>query len=535
MTCRWRSSTRSSSGAPPTWSWRPISRAGSLHEALARAGLQLRRGQATITSEGATTDDARLLGVREGEPLLVERRVIADVAGRPVEATESRYPGDRYALDVRFDVDDGTPDDRQPGRRSVTGSSRERVRAALDHREPDRIPFDLGGSRMTGIHVRAYTRLRAALGLPPGDVRVGDLTQQLADVDTDVMDLLGCDVRLVGPRPRPGVPARGGGGGRLPAPSATSGASGAGCRSTAGSTTTRSAQPLGRRGRRGDDRRLRRGRTRPTPAGTRAWLEAARQIAEVEGRAVLVGSICGGLSEGLFKMRGFEDGYMDLAAEPERARQVMEKILEVKLAYWERALRELGDLVDVVGEADDLGGQDRTLFSPATYRALVKPLQRELFAFIQARTSAPGSSSTAAARSASLIPDLIEIGVDILNPVQVSAAGMDGAELKREFGRDLVFWGGGVDTQRVLGGGNADEVRGRGPAAGRRPARAAAASCSRPSTTSSPTCRAENILAMWACAQGGQRCVRSSRDASSSRTTWFPVAWSSTTAGSRTW
>ncbi len=83
--------------------------AGSLHEALARAGLQLRRGQATITSEGATIDDARLLGVKEGEPLLVERRVIADVAGRPVEATESRYPGDRYALDVRFDVDDGTP------------------------------------------------------------------------------------------------------------------------------------------------------------------------------------------------------------------------------------------------------------------------------------------------------------------------------------------------------------------------------------------------------------------------------------------
>ena len=83
---------------------------GSLHEALAGAGLQLRRGQATITSEGATLDDARLLGVRTGERLLVERRVIADVAGRPVEATESRYPGDRYALDVRFDVDDGTPD-----------------------------------------------------------------------------------------------------------------------------------------------------------------------------------------------------------------------------------------------------------------------------------------------------------------------------------------------------------------------------------------------------------------------------------------
>ncbi len=83
---------------------------GSMHEALARAGLQLRRGKATITAEAATLEDARLLAVSEGEPLLVERRVIADVQGRAIEATESRYPGNRYALDVRFDVDDGVPD-----------------------------------------------------------------------------------------------------------------------------------------------------------------------------------------------------------------------------------------------------------------------------------------------------------------------------------------------------------------------------------------------------------------------------------------
>ncbi len=79
---------------------------GSLHEALAAAGLHLRRGNATITAEAATPEDVRLLGVARGAPLLVERRVIADVGGRPVEATESRYPGDRYALDVRFEVED---------------------------------------------------------------------------------------------------------------------------------------------------------------------------------------------------------------------------------------------------------------------------------------------------------------------------------------------------------------------------------------------------------------------------------------------
>jgi len=338
----------------------------------------------------------------------------------------------------------------------VSGESRARVRAALEGREPDRIPFDLGGSRMTGIHVRAYVGLRATLGLPPAEVRVADLTQQLAEVDLDVMDALGCDVRFVGPRPaatyRREMVDDGeyvtfrdewGAGRRMP-------------RDGGLYFDTYAAPLAGEPGAAAID-----AFPWPDPADPARYagmVEASRRIVEEEGRAVLVGSICGGLTEGLFKMRGFEDGYMDLAADPARARQVMERILEIKLAYWDRALAELGDLVDVVGEADDLGGQDRPLFSPATYRALVKPLQRELFTFIRARTQARiFFHSCGAIRE--LIPDLIEIGVDILNPVQVSATGMDGAELKREFGRDLVFWGGGVDTQRILGSGTPGEVR----------------------------------------------------------------------------
>jgi uroporphyrinogen decarboxylase len=373
-------------------------------------------------------------------------------------------------------------------------TSRERVRATLDHREPDRIPFDLGGSRMTGIHVRAYAGLRATLGLPEVEVRVGDLTQQLAEIDSDVMDLLGCDVRVIGPRGASGyrreiIEEDGyawfrdewGAGRRMPV--------------DGGLYFDTFGSPLG-------------GEVDAAAIDAFAWPDAtdparyvgmgdaARRIVEDERRAVLVGSICGGLSEGLFKMRGFEDGYMDLAAEPERARQVMEKILEIKLAYWERALAELGDNVDVIGEADDLGGQDRTLFSPATYRALVKPLQAELFAFIRARTKAKVFlHSCGAIRE--LIPDLIEIGVDILNPVQVSAAGMDSASLKREFGRDIVFWGGGVDTQRVLGGGTPAEVR---TEVLRRvdDLRAGGGFVFAAVHNIQPNVPAENILAMWA-------------------------------------
>jgi uroporphyrinogen decarboxylase len=341
---------------------------------------------------------------------------------------------------------------REPDRMT----SRDRVHAALAHREPDRIPFDLGGSRMSGIHVLAYARLREALGLPVREPRIGDVAQQLAEVEPDVLDALGCDVRAVLPR-SPSTYVRTfredgehrtyldewGVTRRMPL--------------AGGLYYDACAPPLSG------------GIGRPEveafawpdaadPARYEGMADEARRCAEGEARAVLVGSICSGLTEGLFRLRGFEDGYMDLAADPRLARRIMDRILEIKLDYWARALPLLDGLVDVVAEADDLGGQDRTLFSPATYRELVKPLHRQLFEFLHAHTEARiffhscGSIRT-------LIPDLVEVGVDILNPVQVSAAGMDTTELKREFGRDLVFWGGGVDTQRVLGSGTPDEVR----------------------------------------------------------------------------
>jgi len=332
---------------------------------------------------------------------------------------------------------------------------RARLQTALDHREPDRVPRDLGAVRMTGIHARAYPGLRGALSLPPVEIRIADISQQLAVVDDDVLERLGIDVRGVEPRAPGGwsreivetdgelaffdewgVRRRMPAGGLYydPATAPLAGEIDAG-------HLARFAWPDG-----GD------------PARRSGVAAAANRIAAEEGRGVFVGSVCAGLTEMLFRLRGFEDGYMDLAADHALARALMERVLEVKLAWWGGILPELGDAVDVVGEADDLGAQSTPLFSPRTYRELVKPLHAELFAFIRARTRAKILfHSCGAIRD--LLPDLVEIGVDVLNPVQVSAAGMDTAELKRELGRDLVFWGGGVDTQRVLGIGTPDEVR----------------------------------------------------------------------------
>jgi len=339
---------------------------------------------------------------------------------------------------------------------TTTTSSRDRVRATLAHREPDRIPFDLGGTRATGIHVHAYAQLRDALGLQAREPRVADITQQLADVEPDVLDAMEADVRYVAPRAASTYHREfredgeyrtfvdeWGVGRRMPLGT--------------GLYYDSYAPPLG--GDIGLDAVEAYGWPDASdPARYTGMGEEARRYVEEEGRAVQVGSISGGLTEGLLKLRGFEDGYMDLASDPALARRIMERILEVKIDYWSRVLPLVDGYVDVVGEADDLGGQDRTLFAPATYRSLVKPLHRELFAYLHAHTDARVFFHTCGAVR-ELIPDLIDVGVDILNPVQVSAAGMDTAELKREFGRDLVFWGGGVDTQRVLGTGRPEEVR----------------------------------------------------------------------------
>ncbi len=332
---------------------------------------------------------------------------------------------------------------------------RDRVLTALDHREADRVPRDLAGTRYSSIHAEAYARLRPAMGLPEAEITIVDTTQGLAHVHDDVLDRFGADVALVASGSPSGyrrevvsdgeyerfvdewgvVRARPIGG--LYYESSTAPLAGV----IGPGDVTAFAWP-----------------DPQDPGRFRGMADRARHIREVERRAVFVGSLCAGVTEMHFRLRGYEDGYMDLAADPALARQIMEKVTEVKLAYWEKVLDEFGDLIDIAAEADDLGAQYSPLFSPRTYREIVKPLHAELIRYIKSRSRARFFlHSCGAIRD--LIPDLIEIGVDCLNPVQVSATGMDTATLKTEFGRDITFWGGSVDPQGTLARGTPDEVR----------------------------------------------------------------------------
>ena len=124
--------------------------------------------------------------------------------------------------------------------------------------------------------------------------------------------------------------------------------------------------------------------------------------------------------------------------------------MDLQLVFLENTFNVVGaDGIDVIQMADDMAGQQGMLISPASYRKYLKPLHKEMFDFIKERSSAKIFFHSCGS-ILPVIPDLIEVGVDIINPVQVSAAGMDSAELKREFGNDLVFWGGGVDTQNAF-------------------------------------------------------------------------------------
>jgi uroporphyrinogen decarboxylase len=149
---------------------------------------------------------------------------------------------------------------------------------------------------------------------------------------------------------------------------------------------------------------------------------------------------------------------VDLLLNEEFAEAFLERMTQTIVRAQELFLDQVGDLLDVHFAADDLSGQNGPLISPKIYRRTVKPRWARIISLIKSKTRAKVFYHTCGAVD-EFIPDLIEMGVDILNPVQVSAPGMDSAGLKRKYGKNLCFWGGGCDTQRVLPFGTPVEVR----------------------------------------------------------------------------
>jgi uroporphyrinogen decarboxylase len=331
---------------------------------------------------------------------------------------------------------------------------RERALAALNHREPDRVPVDLGSTRNTGILEAPYQALLEYLGLDTPAERPSEfgMTKVLGLVAPDeaVLQRLGVDFR--------GIYL---------------------------GKADQSLEKMLPDGRHQDELGVIRQRPPgshyfdvvyspfdreitlndivnwpwpdPTDPGfTRGLREKALHIRETTDCALVL-HLQNIVVHASQYMRGFERWYMDLLLAPDLIGALMDAILDGLMEITRRALEQVGDLIDVVSCSDDIADQRGPQMSPDVYRKLIKPRHRRYFDLLHEMTSAKLLYHSCGAVS-TLIPDFIEMGVDFINPVQVSAAGMDTAQLKRTYGDGIGFWG-AVDTMRVLPFGTPEDVR----------------------------------------------------------------------------
>jgi uroporphyrinogen decarboxylase len=341
-------------------------------------------------------------------------------------------------------------------------NARERVRLALNHQEPDRIPIDLGGTIVTSIARSSYPAVKQLLGQPVGDVTLLDYVQQLPYVDEDLLQRFGADFRLVQlpAATAPGLSIFEEGdyyafidrwGSKLHMPK-----DGGyyfdwvDFPIKAPTLEALAAYPM----------------PRPDPPEYIDQLAAQARRLQAETDYALAGSavIGGGIFEQPARTMGLPNFLMALVSEPVFADRLMGQITDLYIESCNNYLDKVGAYLDVFTFWDDMAGQSGWLIRPEIYRTRIKPKQRRLVDAIKKKTGAKLFYHSCGA-TRDLIPDLIDLGFDILNPVQVSAKGMDTKQLKQDFGRDITFWGGGVDTQHVLPFGStqevADEVRRR--------------------------------------------------------------------------
>ena len=361
-------------------------------------------------------------------------------------------------------------------------NSRERILKTIDHKTPDRIPVDFGASTVTGISAIAYNKLKSKLGLQT-PTRVFDVVQQLAMIDPKITDQFGSDavdINILFVDDREWYPVELGDGspGEYPdwfRPE----------RDPDGSSFLR--DPEGRKmskmpadGSNFDQIFF------PWENGYPAtfdnikqafssinWIahshtnyvniepsELRKRVKELRvssDKAIVMSGGAKFLELGFF-LRRMDNFLMDLFIDPFNTNRLLDKLMEIHLSGLEKKLNSVGDLVDVIRFGDDLGMSTGPFMDLDVFRKYFKPRYKELCDYVKQRSNMKiFFHSCGSIRP--FIPDLIDVGFDILNPIQTNCVGMDAIELKNEFGREITFWGGGVDTGSILPGGTPEQVR----------------------------------------------------------------------------
>jgi len=367
-------------------------------------------------------------------------------------------------------------------------TSRERVLAAIDHRRPDRVPIDLGAMRSTGITAVAYSRLKEHLGITSGRTLVYDVVQQLAQPEQPILDFIGSDVVDLGrafltePSDWKDFVLPDGSPAAIPAYIDLRPHDG-GYIGYASDGTPIGAMPRGAYYLSqtrfplldwdGDPAVLDRLPSlmdhvtwsafpappyhKPlTPEHLAKIRRRAKHLYETTDYAIMVAFGANLLEWGQYLSR-MDQFLIDLVESPRKAGALLDKLVESHLTNLEKVLAAVDGYVQIIQMGDDFGTQLALEISPRLYREVFKPRQKLIFDSVKRRSNLRIFLHSCGA-VADIIPDLIEVGVEILNPVQTSARGMDPMRLKREFGKDITFWGGGCDTQRVLPEGTPEEI-----------------------------------------------------------------------------
>lgn len=328
---------------------------------------------------------------------------------------------------------------------------RERVLTALKHQQPDRVPLDLGSHNSSTMTLGAFRRLRAYLGIPPEPPPVvGSKWLSTVVPDEAVLRRFAIDCRFVRLGPPDHRAER-----ELPD----------------GSLLSEWGVPFVKH----QDSHYFPGEGpfcrlhEPTPRDLDAHLwpdpadpgrfrglrERAKQLRENGDYAVVLNPGSGPVHVGQW-LRGFGEWLTDLLVNPAFSEALADRITDIWVEIVDRALQEAGEYVDLVSWGDDLGTQRGLQFNSELYRRIIKPRHRRMVEVVKRHGKLALYHTCGSV--VPLVPDFIELGIDALNPVQVSAAGMDTKRLKQEFGRDITFWG-AIDTQAVLPRGTPADVR----------------------------------------------------------------------------
>jgi uroporphyrinogen decarboxylase len=365
---------------------------------------------------------------------------------------------------------------------------RQRLLAAVNHKEPDRVAIDLGSTPSSGISAAAYSNLKKALGISSGHTRIYDVVQQLAQPEDMILDRFGVDVVDVGRAFNTAdtdwydIRLFNGNTAQYPTWFKPRREADGSWTALASDGTPIAKMPANAAfydqlcfpyldGYPENFRDLPDAMKKVLWAALvhSPWDNAVRPdfweqlrkktlaLRQQTDRALMIVCGCNLFEWGTF-LRRMDNFLMDIYTDPGHVEALLDALMEQHLAVLEKVCRAVGDIVDILRFGDDLGMDSGPFMSPDIYRRLFKPRHKQLCDFVK-KNSRMKTFLHSCGSIYAILPDMIEAGYDIINPVQTNCIDMEPARLKREFGSDITFWGGGCDTRAVLNNATPQEVK----------------------------------------------------------------------------